>query len=198
MFYCALYLLTKWPFATLLPNMTKQTQQLVLMLVIGVLIGTTGVMAWKTRHMGALEEAVNSTPKGATTSQESLMPSRSTIAGAPGLPAAPQIPENSRVGLTVKDQIAGTKVDVEGLTLTDNHWVAVYDDQEGHPGWIHGAARVHTGDTTAQIEMLRAIEAGSKYYVAILGDDGDDTFNRLTDLPPLTPDKVVIVSFKAK
>ncbi len=178
--------------------MTKQTQQLVLMLVIGVLIGTTGVMAWKTRHMGEGEEAVNTTPKGATTSQENLIQSHSTIAGVPGLPAAPEIPENSRMGLMVKDQPAGNIVNVLGLSLTDNHWVAVYDDQGGHPGWIHGAARVHAGDTSAQIEMLRAIDAGGKYYVAILGDDGDETFNRLTDLPPLTPDKVVIVSFKAQ
>ena len=178
--------------------MTKQTQQLVLMLVIGVLIGTTGVMAWKTRHAGEGEVVVNTTPKGATTSQESLIESHGTIAGAPGMPAAPQIPENSRVGLMVKDQAAGNSVSVEGLSLADNHWVAVYDDQDGHPGWIHGAARVHAGDTSAKIEMLRAIDAGGKYYVAILGDDGDDTFNRLTDLPPLTPDKVVVVSFKAQ
>lgn len=168
------------------------------MLVIGVLIGTTGVMAWKTRHTGIGEDAVNTTPNGAITSQESLVESHSTIKGAPGLPAAPQIPENSRVGLMVKDQPAGNTVAVEGLTLTDNHWVAVYDDQEGHPGWIRGAARVHAGDTSAEIEMLRAIEAGGKYYVAVLGDDGDDTFNRLTDLPPLTPDKVVIIFFRAK
>ncbi len=178
--------------------MTKQTQQLVLMLVIGVLIGTTGVMAWKTRHAGEGEEAVNTTPKGATTSQVSLVETHSTIGGASGMPTAPQIPENSRVGLMVKDQQAGNSVSVEGLSLTDNHWVAVYDDQEGHPGWIHGAARVHAGDTTAEIEMLRSTDAGGKYYVAILRDDGDDTFNRLTDLPPLTPDKVVIVSFKAQ
>ena len=181
-----------------LTGMSKQTQQLLLMLIIGVLIGTTAVMAWKTKHAGEGEEVINSTPKGATTSQESLLQPQTTMNGAPGLPGAPEIPKNVRVGLSVGDQPAGTMVLVTGLSVADNHWIAVYDDQDGHPGWIHGAARAHPGDTSVQVEMLRNTEAGGKYYVAILGDNGDDTFNRLTDLPPLTPEKVVIASFVAQ
>ncbi len=197
MFSFGLLLPSHFAFATLLPNMPKQTQQLVLMLIIGVLIGTTAVMAWKNRQVGVGTEVVNSTPTGASTSPENVI-DKTTIGQAPGLPAAPQIPKNTRIGLSVNDQPAGNIVHISGLSLTENHWIAVYDDKDGHPGWIMGAARAHVGDTTAEIELMRGNVSGGTYYAAILNDDGDDVFNRLTDLPPLSPDKVVVVSFVAE
>ncbi len=178
--------------------MQKQTQQLVLMLIIGVLVGTTGVMAWKTRHAGEGEESVNSTPTGATTSEANFNATTTVVGQALGLTLPPQIPANTRVGLTVADQPTGQTLAVSGLTVTENHWVAVYEEKEGRPGWILGAGRVHAGDTSTQIELLRPMVAGAKYYAAILNDDGDDSFNRLTDLPPLSPERVIVVSFLAQ
>ena len=52
--------------------MAKQSQKLLLMLVIGVLIGTTGVMAWKTRTVGEGEEVLNSTDNNASTTIDGL------------------------------------------------------------------------------------------------------------------------------
>jgi hypothetical protein len=60
-----------------------------------------------------------------------------------------------------------------------------------------GAKRVRAGDTSAKIDLLRPTVQGQKYYVGILNDDGSEDFNRQTDLPPLSPDKVVIVYFGA-
>ena len=175
--------------------MAKQTQQLVLMLVIGVLIGSAAVMTWKKSSDGANEDALSLSDSGATTSMEHITSIPDSLSHASELPLAPEIPEHSRVGLSVTDQSAGKPIHVSGFTVTQNQWMAVYEDQDGKPGWILGAARVHPGDSEVDVELLRPTQPKTKYYVAILNDDGSDSFNRMTDLPPLSPDKVVIVSF---
>lgn len=113
------------------------------------------------------------------------------------LSALPVIPKNVRTGLRVPDQPAGKTVAVSALETKERQWVAIYDDRGGKPGWIIGATRVHPGDTDAIVEVLRAggTRPNMTYYAALLNDDGDDEFNRLTDLPPLASERVVIVSF---
>jgi hypothetical protein len=98
----------------------------------------------------------------------------------------------------VLDQPQGDSVAVSGLAIVVTKWIAIYDEQDGKPGWILGAARVHEGDTTATVDLLRADVAERTYYAAILNDDGDSVFNRLTDLPPLSPEKVTVVRFEVK
>ena len=167
-----------------------------LMLVIGVLIGMMGIMVWKTRSVSEGEHASNTTSSGAPTGEVQLATTSTTaLSQARGLPAVPSIPKNTRMGLSVTDQFRGNTVSASALALTDNKWVAVYDERDGHPGWILGAARAHTGESSVVVPLLRPTEVGKTYYVAILDDDGDDVFNRLADLPPLTPEKVVVVSF---
>ena len=192
-----IHLPAKNAFARLI-YMAKQSQQLVLMLIIGILIGTAGVMAWKTRSVTGEDETMNTTDSGWVTATDTLTKTQETIAKAAStLPLAPSIPRGSRIGLSVDDQAAGAVVAVSNLDIKDINWVAVYDDREGQPGYIMGATRVHAGDVTTSVELLRPTIKGEKYYVGVLGDDGSETFNRQTDLPPLAPDKVVIVSFVA-
>lgn len=193
-----------------LTGMPKQTQQLVLMLIIGVLIGTTAVMVWKQGSAPVVdsgEEAAHSTPTGEDKSENAEAKTseaiRATTTGAvlsqaSAWPLPPEIPANSRVGLVAADQPAGTTVNVSGLAITDKKWIGIYDDRSGAPGWIMGATRVHEGDTVGVVELLRAMVAGGTYYAVILNDDGDETFNRLSDLPPLTSDRVTIVRFQAQ
>jgi hypothetical protein len=179
--------------------MTKQTQQLVLMLVIGVLIGTSAVMVWKLKARQVdVNESPRTTPSGATTTPPIESTGAVTTVSQSSWPLPPAIPANMRVGLSVADQPASAVVNVLGLSLSEMHWIGIYDDREGHPGFIMGAKRVHPGDTLATVELLRPTASGGKYYAVILTDDGDDTFNRLQDLPPQSPDKVVMVSFIAK
>jgi hypothetical protein len=187
--------------------MPKQTQQLVLMLIIGVLIGTTAVMVWKLDNAPATEidadRISQSTPNGEGDAKDTGDAIRATTTGsvisqASAWPLPPEIPANTRVGLTVADQEAGTVVNVSGLVIAGKKWIGVYDDRSGAPGWIMGATRVHEGDTVAKVELLRTTVAGNTYYAVILNDDGDEVFNRLSDLPPLTSDRVTIVRFKAQ
>lgn len=178
-----------------------------LMLIIGVLIGTTAVMVWKLDNAPTTESNADSTsqstPNGESDANETGDAIRATTTGsvlsqASAWPLPPEIPTNTRVGLTVLDQPAGTAVNVSGLTIVGKKWIGVYDDRSGAPGWIMGATRVHEGDAVGKVELLRAMVAGGTYYAVILNDDGDETFNRLSDLPPLTPDRVTIVRFKAQ
>lgn len=180
--------------------MTKQTQRLYLMLVIGILIGISLVMV--VRAPKAAPVKISSTPSGATSTEDLLLRSeelRKEILTS-ALPPLSQIPNNIRVGLTVENQSAGKTVTIGSLDVVGTEWVAVYDDKDGRPGWILGAAHVREGDKTAVVELLRpeGTLSGQTYYAAILNDDGDSEFNRLTDLPPLSPDKIVIVKFKVQ
>lgn len=181
--------------------MTKQTQRLYLMLVVGILIGISLVMFSKTGGQAPATK-VNSTFSGATSTDDLLVRSeelkKEVLTSA--LPSLPQIPNNLRVGLSVEDQAAGKTVTINNVEVTGTQWVAVYDDKDGRPGWILGAAHVHEGDKTAVVELLRpeGTVSGGTYYAALLNDDGDSEFNRLSDLPPLSPDKIVIVRFKTK
>ena len=172
------------------------------MLVIGVLMGTTLVMVWNSRGGGGGMQYDSSTPTGAevknttpgVTETSSIAPSSLSF------PLPPSVPANTRVGLSVPDQPRGTMVEVGNLLIIGTKWVAIYDDHDGKPGWILGASRVHEGDEKTTIELLRqeGTTPGATYYAAILNDDGDEEFNRLTDLPPLSSEKVTIVRFTAR
>jgi len=171
------------------------------MLVIGVLIGVSVVMI-STRG-GWLRDGENdaSTAESMNTPETPVVTSQDSLTAAPGdFPLPPSIPDNTRVGLSALDQLHGKTIAVGGLAVLGTKWVAIYDDHGGKPGWILGAGRVHEGDTGIVVELLRqeGTVAGGIYYAAILNDDGDDVFNRLTDLPPLSPDKVTIVRFRVR
>ncbi len=171
------------------------------MLTIGILIGVFGVIALRASQTPMQPANLNSTPSAevSLSNKEGDFTSASTtIAQSGTLPILPQIPENTRVGLSVMNQPAGVRVDVSGLMLTANQWVAVYDDRDGHPDAILGAGRVRPQDVGISIELLRPTLSKGKYYVALLNDDGDNSFNRLTDLAPLSPERVIIVSFFAE
>lgn len=177
--------------------MKEQTRDLLLMLVIGAGIGIIGVYYWGNDATPA-DEKVVSTPSGATTTIESMAALPKEEVKHVELPVPPTIPSNTRVGLSVMDQVAGDKVTVTDLQVTGSEWVAIYDERGGRPSWILGAGRVREGDTATVVHLLRPMVSGNIYYAALLSDDGDDQFNRLTDLPPLSPDKVIVVRFGVK
>lgn len=170
------------------------------MLVIGILIGAMGVLAWRTGEISGLGVGNDSTPSGVTAEQlEVATTSSQAISSTSKIPVAlPEVPRNVRVGVNASDQPAGDEVFVTGLVLEGDHWVAVYDNRNGEPGSILGASRVRAGQTSTTVSLLRATEPGGLYYVAILNDNGDDRFDRQTDLPPLSPEHFVIVSFFAR
>mgnify|MGYP001601830317 FL=1 len=182
--------------------MQQQRRNLVLMLVIGILIGTSAIMVWNLRSSEKRMQYDSSTPIGekAVGVITDVTPALLIAPSSPSFPLPPSIPLNTRVGLSVPDQPAGKTIAVQDLSITGTKWVAIYDDRDGKPGRILGATRVHDGNEDATVDLLRpeGTISGGTYYAAILNDDGDEEFNRLTDLPPLSPDKVTIVRFIVK
>jgi hypothetical protein len=184
--------------------MAKQTQQLLLMLIIGVLIGIAVVKAFSSSKVEAPVLATATESTTASTTEEVAAPALpetpKVISAAKDFPLPPVVPANTRVGITVGDQPAKKSVAVTEIAVKAMSWIAIYDEREGKPGSILGAQRVNPEDTATTVELLRreGTVAGQKYYAAILPDNGDGVFDRLTDLPPFSPEKVVIVSFLAK
>lgn len=180
--------------------MTKQTQKLFLMLIIGIFLGATAVNIF-TRDSAGVELVPASTPSDVLDDGDSqIPPSAQEVSRAKDFPLPPSVPKNTRVGLSVLDQAAGKTVLVTEVSVENISWVAIYEDKSGQPGSILGASKVKVGETSTLVELLRpeGTLSGHKYYATVLEDNGDGEFSRLTDLPPFSPDKVVIVSFVAK
>lgn len=180
--------------------MTKQTRQLVMMLGIGVLIGMISIKIFSANPQ-AEKISESTTPSGVSiTEVKDISPLRGeAISQAKDLPLPPSFPENIRIGLTVPDQLHDTAVAVSGLNVDVISWVTIYDEREGKPSVILGAQKVKPGEMTTIVELLRreGTVAGLTYFARILSDDGDGVFNRLTDLPSFSPEKSIIVKFKA-
>ncbi|GEM_PF-3032431 len=179
--------------------MTKQTRQLIMMLIIGVLIGTITVKIL-TNRQATIAVNESSTSNGMkTTDIKDITSTGETLSQSKGHTLPPSIPLNARIGLTVADQSHNTLVQVSGLNVDVVTWVAIYDERDGKPGVILGAQKVKPGETTTTVDLLRreGTTPGMTYFAALLPDDGDGVFDRLTDLPPFSPEKFVIVGFRA-
>ena len=181
--------------------MQKQKRDLILIFIIGFLVGASAVTVWNSQRSRSTDTSGDfaSTPTGnedeGSFAENTSSPLLSSATGF--FPLPPSIPQNTRVGLSVPDQPKGKTVFIKELSVTGTKWVAIYDDNEGRPGWILGALRVREGDKEATVSLLRpeGTASGGTYYAAILNDDGDGEFNRLTDLPPLSPENVTVVRF---
>jgi len=86
--------------------------------------------------------------------------------------------------ITVNDQPAGETVLVDSATIDRVGWAAVYENRDGEPGNILGARLIpQAGEWSGTIPLLRNTEADRNYFVKLLGDDGDRSFNHEEDLP---------------
>jgi len=102
--------------------------------------------------------------------------------------------------ISVKNQPFGNSVVVENLELKETVWVTIYESLEnGELGNILGAGVFDKGSyKNTDIELLRGTEGESKYYVKLLKDDGDRTFDQTKDLPirDLETKKDIMVMFE--
>lgn len=177
--------------------MQKHTQQLVLMLVIGVLIGYS-FTAYRNRQQSSDVRTTTETNATNTDAVLGAVTEQSSIKSALDFPLPPSVPANTRVGLTVDDQPSGKTVAVSGLSLQAKSWIAIYDGHNNVPGNILGAVRVAPTENHATVELLRpeGTTKGETYFAAILSDSGDDVFDRTSDTPA-QGGTAVIVSWKA-
>ncbi|MFA5838471.1 MAG: hypothetical protein WC849_00835 [Candidatus Paceibacterota bacterium] len=102
--------------------------------------------------------------------------------------------------ISVKNQPFGNIVVISELELKETVWVTIYESlEDGELGNILGAGVFDKGSyKNASIELLRGTEGESKYYVKLLKDDGDRTFDHTKDLPVknIATKKDLITTFK--
>lgn len=88
--------------------------------------------------------------------------------------------------ITLSNQIPGEVVLISEVTMPEQGWVAVHDDNEGEPGNILGAYFLPAGTHKSQmIPLLRAITDDNSYLIVIHGDNGDRVFDYKADTPIL-------------
>ncbi|MBU3968798.1 hypothetical protein KJ991_01105 [Patescibacteria group bacterium] len=106
----------------------------------------------------------------------------------------------SRDTVAIESQPFGDSVIISGLDLEETVWVTIYESLEnGELGNILGAGVFDKGSyKNANVELLRGTEGDSKYYVKLLKDDGDRTFDHVKDLPvkDFVTKKDIMVMFK--
>ncbi|HYF10651.1 MAG TPA: hypothetical protein VD967_03570 [Candidatus Paceibacterota bacterium] len=86
--------------------------------------------------------------------------------------------------IMVNDQPAGPIVEVTMLTLAEPGWVAVYEDRNGAPGNVLGAARFEEGMHLGEISLLRSTSPGRTYYLILHADTPSRDFD-LKKNPPI-------------
>ena len=79
--------------------------------------------------------------------------------------------------VVANDQPAGPIVEVTMLTLSQPGWVAVYEDNNGVPGNVLGAARFEEGIHLGEISLLRSTEPNKTYYLILHADVSEKEFD---------------------
>src|SRR3989338_15779 len=81
--------------------------------------------------------------------------------------------------VSVRDQLAGSEVQVASLALTEMGWVGVRDND----GRVLGAGRFEAGSyKNVNVFLLRATVAGGSYQGLFYVDDGDKEFDLHKDI----------------
>lgn len=104
--------------------------------------------------------------------------------------------ENS---VAVNDQPSGNKVVVANVSLSNDAWVAIHEDNNGKPGKILGARLFNVGSHSGEIELLRNTTKGNIYYAMLHSEDGDNKFDLIYDTPLQGSDgNPVMIKFKTE
>lgn len=86
--------------------------------------------------------------------------------------------------ITVEDQEAGSAVIVGSVTLSEDGWIVVHEENAGRIGNALGAKRKDAGThQNTVIPLLRDTQQSIRYWIVLYSDDGDRQFNLSTDFP---------------
>ncbi|MFA6364898.1 MAG: hypothetical protein WCW78_00650 [Candidatus Paceibacterota bacterium] len=85
--------------------------------------------------------------------------------------------------VSVDDQLPGTTVTIQSVTLENAGWVAIHEDRDGKPGNILGASWFPAGTNSGSVELLRTTTDGGTYYAMMHNDDGNKLFDYKVDMP---------------
>lgn len=88
------------------------------------------------------------------------------------------LPTRGSGAVSVVDQLAGTTVAVESVTVPPpGVWVAVREVTGRNLGNVLGAVRVDGPKSAVSVPLLRATEPNRPYAIQLYRDDGDGSFD---------------------
>lgn len=101
--------------------------------------------------------------------------------------------------ISVSNQVAGTEVKVDKVTVSKPAWVAIVDVYEdGSTGYILGAKLFDVGTNSGIVELLRGTVSGKTYAAVIREDNADESFDPKLDLPlKNSSGNIILTKFKA-
>jgi hypothetical protein len=174
-------------------------------IIIAIII-TFIIAFWLGFFMGWLITGREVSPAPLTDSSEDLTEETSLLeSGNEATEEGSFTAENKENTLNVRNQSAGARALVASLTLAREGWLVIHEESDGRPGNVLGAAWFPAGMHEAvQVELLRTMESGKRYYAMLHGEtkgDGeaeiDHTFDLKNDLPlQNAQDKIIHVAFE--
>lgn len=96
-------------------------------------------------------------------------------------------------------QDAGLAVAISKVAVSAPTWVVVYENYNGQPGNVLGAALFTASRTSGKVDLLRGTMPGQTYFVGEARDDGDHMFSMVNDIAVRdTNGNPVLVQFQTK
>ncbi|MGH7141692.1 MAG: hypothetical protein ACREGH_03610 [Minisyncoccia bacterium] len=178
--------------------------------IAGLIVGLLIAWAWVdlrapktsgTSAMGSSSDQFTITQNsgGETASQENNSAQSGAQTETGSTPTAPAGVSLANASLTVPPrQDAGNEVAVTGITASQPVWAVVYEDDNGAPGVVLGAARF-AASHSGTVSLLRSTLPGLTYFVGLVGDTPDHSYNVNVNAPILGSNgKQVMTQFTAQ
>lgn len=93
-----------------------------------------------------------------------------------------RIVHEKRFVFAIPDQPAEKWVVIENISVSEDVWLAIYEESGGQPGNILGAARFRPEHVSGRVELLRNMLPERTYYAIVHIDDGDIEFDFKRDI----------------
>lgn len=164
--------------------------------VIGIIVGIVVVFALAAWGIAALHNRSTGSPAAMSTSSETSTmatsgsaamteESSTTVAETSGssTAAAPVVSGANNTFSAPSPQDAGTAIAINSMSLSAPTWIIVYESHNGVPGNILGAGLFFPGDTSGNVQLLRATTSGQTYLVTAAVDNGDKLFSIKDEKP---------------
>lgn len=143
-----------------------QRYRTALVFVLGLIIGAGSMWLWGINQQSGDTVAQQGTT-GAGQDHSTSTGTNSTDTGA----------ASEAVSVTVPDQPAGPRVQIESVSVATSTWVAVHETlPDGSAGNALGAYIFDPGDETGMVRLLRSTAGEETYQVRLYQDDGDRDF----------------------
>ena len=182
------------------------------MFLLGIIIGMAIVWVWGDMHRNkaasgvAIEQGSDAFATTGIKSSTVKNTKAATVAvadtDAAGTKDATEgvsgVPSQNAIQLA-DSQLAGAVVAVDGIAAAEPMWAVVYEYTDGAMGRVLGAARFTPDQTSGSVELMRSTLPKLHYFVGLVADTADHTYNIHVNAPLVDKDgKQIGAAFTAE